>query len=224
MIIALIIWLFKKYALPLFNRKGNARVLKFIKVPAAAVLLLMFVSPLFALETTTRYNVLHGGKIIGHLDFYQKNTGDDVYLKMVSEVKMRFIFSISVNCNEESLFQHGRLVSSHVLRQVNGNEKANRQTRATASGYQTIAEGKSGQVNQPCISKNLMLLYRDEPADNELVYSDNFQQLLKIRQTAAHVYRIDLPDGNYNYYTYANGICSKVEIHHSLYTIQVQLA
>jgi hypothetical protein len=224
MIAALIIWLFKKYAVPVIHRHSNNRTFKLKKITAATILLLLMTSPLLALETTTRYNVLHGGKIVGHLDFYQKSNGDDVYLKMISEVKIKFIFSINVNCNEESVFQHGRLVSSHVLRSVNGKEKANRQTKAVGIGYQTIAEGNIGKVNQKDISSNLMLLYCHEPADNAQVYSDNFQQFLKVRQTGSHVYRIDLPDGNYNYYSYTNGVCSKVDIHHSLYTIQIQLA
>jgi hypothetical protein len=224
MIIAFIIWLFKKYALPFINSQRENGGLKFKRSAATILLLATAILQLHAAETTTKYNVLHGGKVVGHLDLYQKNSGDDVYLKMTSAVKMKFIFSINVDCNEESVFQHGRLISSQVLRKVNGKEKANRQTKAVANGYKTLAEGKAGQVNQASINNNLMLLYCHEPADNDKVYSDNFQQLLAVKKTAEHVYRIDLPDGNYNYYTYTNGICSKVDIHHSLYTIQIELA
>ena len=227
MIITLIIWLFKKYAIPaMVNYKGRAALKfgKLLKVPVAVVLLSITSVRLYATETVTKYNVLHSGKVVGHLNFYQKNTGDELYLKMVSEVKMKFIFSINVNCNEESTFKNGKLISSHVLRHVNGKEKANRETKAAGNAYLTLAEGKSGRVEQAGISNNLMLLYCHEPADGNLVYSDNFQQFLIVKKAGAHVYRIDLPDGNYNYYTYANGICNKVDIHHSLYTIQVQLA
>jgi hypothetical protein len=227
MLAAFIIWLFKKYAMPAINRrKINNGTLKAVPLESAAALILIIgmTAPLYAQEQVTKYNVIHSGKVVGHLDFYQKRTGDGFYLKMVSEVKMKFIFSIKVDCNEESLFQNGRLVSSHVLRKVNGKQKADRQTKATGDTYQTIAEGKSKALNQTAINTNLMLLYCHEPANNMQVYSDNFQQFLKVQQTAPHVYRIDLPDGNYNYYSYTNGICSKVDIHHSLYTIQIQLA
>lgn len=226
MLAAFIIWLFKKYAIPAINRRKNNEVLKAVSLKSAAVLILIIgmAAPLHAQEQVTKYNVMHSGKVVGHLDFYQKRTGDDFYLKMISEVKMKFIFSINVDCNEESLFQNGKLVSSHVLRKVNGKQKADRQTKATGNIYQTIAEGKSKALNQKAINTNLMLLYCHEPVNNAQVYSDNFQQFLKVQQTAPHVYRIDLPDGNYNYYSYTNGICSKVDIHHSLYTIQIQLA
>jgi ABC-type methionine transport system ATPase subunit len=224
MIIALLTWLFRKYAMPAISRYKGNRALKIIRNTVALAVLLTNHTSAFAQEQTTKYNVLHSGKVVGHLDLYQKRTGENLYLRMISEVKMRFIFSIRVNCNEESTFENGRLMSSRVLRNVNGKEKANRQTTAVGDAYQTLAEGKGGKVNQKDISANLMLLYTHEPADNAQVYSDNFQQFLKVKQAGNHVYRIDLPDGNYNYYTYTNGICSKVDIHHSLYTIQIQLA
>lgn len=177
-----------------------------------------------AQEQTVKYNVLHSGKVVGHLNLYRKQQGDDLYLKMISEVKMRFIFSVKVDIQEESMFSNGKLINSTVCRHVNDKEKCNRQTKAVASGYQTVAEGKCGRLDQQQIGANLMLLYCREPDDKGQVYSDNFQQFLQVKQVSAHVYRIDLPDGNYNFYSYTNGVCSKVDIHHSLYTIQIQLA
>jgi hypothetical protein len=227
MIPALIIWLFKKYILPSFRNK-TFPVLKIfgpLKRVVVVLALLCFAAGALAQEQTVKYNVLHSGKVVGHMNLYQRRQGDELYLKMISEVKMRFIFSVKVDIQEESTFNNGKLMNSLVCRNVNGSEKCNRQTKAVASGYQTIAEGKCGKtVEQKQIAANLMLLYCREPADQAQVYSDNFQQFLQVKQVSPHVYRIDLPDGNYNFYSYTNGVCSKVDIHHSLYTIQIQLA
>lgn len=226
MITALLIWLFKKYLLP-FLKDSNIHPQSFfnpLKKATTLLALLCFSGGLMAQEQTVKYNVLHSGKIVGHMDLFQKRNGDDLYLKMISEVKMRFIMSIKVDINEESVFQGGKLISSSICRRVNGKEKANRQTKACADCYQAIADGKSKQLSQKYIGTNLMLLYCHEPDDNAQIYSDNFQQFLQVKQVSPHVYRIDLPDGNYNFYSYTNGICSKVDIHHSLYTIQIQLA
>lgn len=227
MIPALIIWLFKKYILPSFRNK-TFPVLKIfgpLKKVTVVLALLCFAAGALAQEQTVKYNVLHSGKVVGHMNLYQKRQGDELYLKMISEVKMRFIFSVKVDIQEESTFNNGKLINSLVCRNVNGTEKCNRQTKAVASGYQTIAEGKCGKtVEQKQIAANLMLLYCREPNDQAQVYSDNFQQFLQVKQVSPHVYRIDLPDGNYNFYSYTNGVCSKVDIHHSLYTIQIQLA
>ncbi len=227
MIPALIIWLFKKYIRPALQNKTfpTFNIFGPLKWAAMVVALLCLAVGALAQEQTVKYNVLHSGKVVGHMNLYQKRQGDELYLKMISEVKMRFIFSVKVEIQEESTFNNGKLISSQVCRNVNGSEKCNRQTKAVASGYQTIAEGKCGKtVDQKQIAANLMLLYCREPADQAQVYSDNFQQFLQVKQVSPHVYRIDLPDGNYNFYSYTNGVCSKVDIHHSLYTIQIQLA
>jgi hypothetical protein len=226
MITALLIWLFKKYLLP-FLKDRNINPLYFVnplKRATTLLAMLCFSGGLMAQEQTVKYNVLHSGKVVGHMDLYQKRNGDDLYLKMISEVKMRFIMSIKVDINEESVFQGGKLISSNICRKVNGKEKASRQTKACGDCYQATADGKSKQLDQKYIGTNLMLLYCREPDNNAQIYSDNFQQFLQVKQVSPHVYRIDLPDGNYNFYSYTNGICSKVDIHHSLYTIQIQLA
>jgi hypothetical protein len=226
MIPALIIWLFKKYILPSFRNKTFPALKIFgpLKKVAVVLALLCLAAGAVGQEQTVKYNVLHSGKVVGHMNLYQKRQGDELYLKMISEVKMRFIFSVKVDIQEESTFNNGKLINSLVCRHVNGSEKCNRQTKAVATGYQTIAEGKCGRVDQKQIAANLMLLYCREPDDLAQVYSDNFQQFLQVKQVSPHVYRIDLPDGNYNFYSYTNGVCSKVDIHHSLYTIQIQLA
>ena len=73
------------------------------------------------------------------------------------------------------------------------------------------------------IDYNLSMLYTKEPFNKQLIYSDNFQQFLNVEQIAPHRYKIALPDGNYNYYTFKDGICNTAELHHSFYTIYVQL-
>ncbi len=226
MIPALLIWLFKKYLAPALKNKHTTPLTFTMPLKKAATLLalLYFSSALMAQEQITKYNVLHSGKIVGHMDLYQKHEGDDLSLKMISQVKMRFIMSVQVDIHEESTFQKGKLISSSIYRKVNGKEKANRQTRACGDCYQAVTDGKGKQLDQKFIGANLMLLYCREPDNNAQIYCDNFQQFLQVKQVSPHVYRIDLPDGNYNFYSYTNGVCSKVDIHHSLYTIQIQLA
>jgi hypothetical protein len=150
--------------------------------------------------------------------------GDDTFLKVASDVKMRFIFSIQVNIREDAHYRNGMLMSSHVSRMVNGKQKANKITKACNGCYQLTDDGEVKSINQKQINNNLTLMYLQEPVGLSQVYSDNFQQFVQVKQVDSHTYRINLPDGNYNFYTYTNGVCSKVDIHHSLYTIQIQLA
>lgn len=225
MIPALTIWLFKKYGRPFLNKHNItfSRALAPVKKLSITILFLAISSLAFAQEQTLNYNVLHSGNTVGHMKLQQVKDGDDTFLKIASDVKMRFIFSIQVNIREDSHYRNGKLLCSHVLRKVNGKQKADKLTKADGDSYQLTDNGKISSINQKQINNNLTMMYLQEPVGLSQIYSDNFQQFVQVKQVDSHTYRINLPDGNYNYYTYTNGICSKVDIHHPLYTIQIQL-
>lgn len=203
---------------------GNFSLIMFSNRLKFAMPFFLFAITSAAQEKTVNYNVLRNGDIIGQMQFYQKTTNNDVYLKISSEVKTRLIFGIDIKTEEGSHFKNGKLISSYVKRHVNGKEKANKTTQLVDTSYRTLAENKKGQIKQQDIEYNLMLLYSKEPAEENHVYSDSFQQFLVIKKIKNHSYRIVLPDGNYNDYHFLNGICQKVELHHSLFTVNIQIA
>jgi len=69
----------------------------------------------------------------------------------------------------------------------------------------------------------MLSLYSREPENISQVYSDNFQSFIAIQKTDKHKYKITLPDGNYNYCYYKNGVLNLVEVHHSLYSANIVL-
>ena len=219
--VALLFWFLQKITAIEF---GKFRFLIISEQAKLAVLFFLFTINSQAQEKTVNYNVLRNGTVIGQMQFSQKTNNNDVFLKISSEVKTRLIFGIDIKTEEGSHFKNGKLISSYVKRHVNGKEKANKTTQLIDSGYKTLAENKKGQIKQNYIDYNLMLLYSKEPVGENQVYSDSFQQFLVIKKTNTHSYRIVLPDGNYNDYHFLNGVCQKVELHHSLFTINIQIA
>ena len=224
MITALLIWLFKKYGRPFLHKHKTRFAFVPVKRISVTILFLAISTLVFAQEQTLNYNVMHGDKTVGHMKLQKTMNGDDTFLKVASDVKMRFIFSIQVNIREDAHYRNGMLMSSHVSCLVNGKQKANKITEACNGCYQLTDDGKVKSIDQKQINNNLTLMYLQEPVGLSQVYSDNFQQFVQVKQVDSHTYRINLPDGNYNFYSYTNGVCSKVDIHHSLYTIQIQLA
>ncbi|MEE1944749.1 DUF6134 family protein [Pedobacter sp. KR3-3] len=226
MIPALLFWLFKRYARPTFHQLylqlSTGNLLRFTK--KKTILVLFVASSLLARaeEKTATYQIKRNGTVIGQMQLQQKQNGAETFLKMSSKVKTRFVFEINVQTADESLFKNGQLQYSSVYRKVNGKEKENRQTKLLQQNYQLLAGNKSSLFNSN-INYNMMLLYCQEPIHISQVYSDNFQQMLAIKKIGMNNYRIDLPDGNYNTYYFQNGICKTVEVHHSLYTITMEL-
>ncbi|PST82541.1 hypothetical protein C7T94_07665 [Pedobacter yulinensis] len=228
MIPALLIWLYKKFICPALLRRNMTPPalpeLPFLKKSVMPLIFLMLLCPVVsAQDNMAVYRVMYNGSQIGTMQVAKTVSGDDLHLKMVSKISTRLLFKINVNTTDLSHFSKGRLLSSSVVRTVNGKEKANKKTWLCGGGYRTIADEKAGVLRSP-ISYNMMLLYCKEPVNIKQVYSDNHQQFLDITRTGLHSYRIKLPDGNYNDYYFENGVCSRVDVHHSMYSIRMELA
>ncbi|MEO5999091.1 MAG: DUF6134 family protein [Chitinophagaceae bacterium] len=227
MIPTLIIWLLRKYLKPSpSGERTGKRVTRFFKgiyrKITLSILLSLLVFTISAQEPLT-YDITYKGDNVGSMRMFQKKSGNSVFIKMVSSAQLRFIFSIKILSEEESVFKDGKLVYSMIKRNVNGKENTNKLTKASGDLYQTSSGGEKNINKDILIDYNLHLLYIYEPVNIKKVYSDNFQQFVPIQRIGAHQYKIPLPDGNYNYYSFENGICSKVEVHTTLYSIQIKL-
>ena len=106
---------------------------------------------------------------------------------------------------------------------MNGTEKANKKTRLEGTNYIVSKDNASESIDEYPIQYNMLCLYTQEPVNISKVYSDNFQQFIDIEKLAPQQYKIKFPDGTYNEYFFTYGICSKIKIHHSLYSASIEL-
>ena len=169
------------------------------------------------------YQIVRNGSKVGTLRFSESNSAGMDFLRMESDVKTRFIFSFIAHANEEAVYENGVLLRSSIYRRLNGTEKANKQHQADNRRY-IIHDGSNTEItNNYPITYSMLSLYSREPGGIGKVYSDNFETFLAIQQPEPHKYKITLPDGNYNYYYYKNGVLNQIEVHHSFYSANIIL-
>ena len=185
---------------------------------------------LFSLKTITNaqekrleYTIKRNGAVVGNIHFTHGIAGNRTVLTMESEVNSRFIFNFKAKVKEETIFDKGIMTWSSIFRNLNGNVKVDKKTRVNGNAYTVYKGNKTETLNNYPIRYNMLSVYISEPVNNTKVYSDNFQQQIDIQKITDHHYKIKFPDGNYNEYFYANGVCSKIEIHHSLYSASIEL-
>lgn len=183
----------------------------------------MFFLCSFSQEKKLQYNIKRNGDVVGSIRFVQSITGNRTVLSLESEVNTRFIFNFKANTKEEAIYDNGILTWSSIFRKLNGNVKSDKKTKAMGNAYTVYKGTKTETVNNYPIRYNMLSVYIAEPVNISKVYSDNFQQQIDIQKVADHHYKIKFPDGNYNEYFYTNGICSKVEIHHTMYRATIEL-
>jgi type II secretory pathway pseudopilin PulG len=208
MIPLLIFWLLKNFR----KVKTAAQKSAMTKSLHLMLTLMLLSSSIHAQERVYRYNVFHSGEIKGELVVSQKVSAKQVHVKIVSEVRTRFLIKVIVKSIEEAIFEDGVLVYSSLYRLVNGDEKTNQQIQATGVGYKLTSKNKTTTVPSYPIHHSILLLYYQEPVNISKVYSDNFQQYVDVKKVGANKYLVTLPNGNTTYYCYKNGICTSVEV------------
>ena len=176
-----------------------------------------------AQEKRLTYNIKRNGDVVGNIRFVQGISGSRTVLTMESEVNTRFIFNFTAKAKEEVIYDNGIMTWSSIFRKLNGSVKVDKKTKANGNAYIVYRGTKTETLNNYPIRYNMMSVYIIEPVNITKVYSDSFQQQIDIQKIHDHHYKIKFPDGNYNEYYYRNGVCSKIEIHHSLYSASIEL-
>ncbi len=218
MITLIICWTLRNH----LKRKYTLIKSLILKILPALSALICVSSTANAQEHASLYNILHNGELKGMLVVYQKVNGGHVHIKIESEVETRFLFMIIVKSVEEAIFEDGILVYSYLYRKVNGQEKVNQKLQYSGGSYKMTTSEDATELPVYPIRYSVLSLYCKEPVNIGRVYSDNFRQYVEIKRVANNKYRLILPNGNSNYYSYRDGVCVGVEVD-QLYNLEFRL-
>jgi hypothetical protein len=208
---------YKNLTAAFFERK-NQIIVTFI------VLLLLFSCVLFSQSTLLTYSVMRNGNQAGWVKVSKNINGNTSIINLTSEMKVRFIFLFTIVSNEYVESKNEKLIHSYVYRKVNTDVKANVHTRWTGSSYEKEDASQKEKLTFEPVSFNVLDLYFREPTGFDQVYSGSQQQNLRIQKKQAGVYKLYLPDGDFNEYYYnSDGICSSVKIDHGFYSVEFVL-
>ena len=110
---------------------------------------LMLFLPLLSLSQNSRldYKVMFSGNNIGWLRLEKNVTGNKSDLLLVSEIKTKVLFPITVFSKESSTFENGKLIHSSQFRKTNGTTKINKEIRFVKDAYEVIENEKKTKLS-----------------------------------------------------------------------------
>ena len=221
MIPLLIFWLFKKIRRKQTpHYKQGKAILTINKISLLFLFTIIFYAQVFAQQRTVKYNIMHDGERKGSMILTEEIKGNTKHVKIESEVKVRFILSFKIHSIEEAIFENGILIYSSLSRKINDDEKVGQRMELKGSVYKIICKNDCDEVPTYPVYNSILSLYCSEPVTLNSVYSDNFRKYVTIENKGNNVYKVSLPNGNNNYYSYKEGICVKVDVQQSFYPIQ----
>ena len=172
---------------------------------------------------TLNYKIVQSNKVIGWMKLEKNDSLNTSLITLNSTATKRFVFLFTVVESQQTFFTDGIVTKSYIYRRINNDVKVNRNT-IYADNYYKISNGRAFKQGKPAITYNQLSLYFFEPLNISEVYSDNYEQYLKIEKNGDQNYLIKFPDGNRNSYYYTHGICSKVRVEQKFFTAEFILS
>ena len=213
----------KKYYCKLKARNSFRIFFKVVSLGLLITLLLLI--PVFSISQNAvlKYKIVEDGDVIGWLSLEKKIAGNTSQLVMNSEVNTRMIFAIKVSVKESASFENGKLLSSSLYRSTNGHIKMDKQTKLNGSAYEVFENNAKENLEFSFIGANLLCLYFKEPVGIKQVYSDTHEDFRPVAVTDDGGYKVKFPDGSSNCYYYQGGICTKIKVKHTFYSVEIIL-
>ena len=169
------------------------------------------------------YKIIRNGEEIGWLRLEKTTRGNKSDLLLVSEIKTKVVFPITIFAKESSTFERGKLLYSSQVRKTNGTLNLDKHTRLVVNEYEVFENDEKQKLSFSSIGANLQSLYFDEPINSKSVYCDNQKCFVKVTKTTDGGYKVTFPKGNTNCYYYKEGLCVKVKITHTFYSVEIIL-
>jgi hypothetical protein len=162
-------------------------------------------------ETRLSYEVVRNGDVIGNIQAVKRVTEQQVDYTMESNVQIRLLLTITMYSRVTGTFRNGFLQNGSVVRRVNGKDRANARIILSNDHYLIEEKEQKTRFTEKIFYSSARILH-DEPSGITRIFSENFKKFIPIRELRPHYYELTLPDGNKNFYTYVNGVCTLAEI------------
>jgi hypothetical protein len=163
-------------------------------------------------NSTLNYDVIRNGNVIGYLNASRINSGNQIEYITESTVSVKILMTFSMYSKVTGAFRNGMLFSGSAVRKVNGNNKVNTVIQWKNDHYLLEEEDNTQKEIREKITYTTACLFNQEPVGLTRIFSENFGKFITLKEVRPHYYELHLPDGNRNYYSYSNGICTGAEV------------
>lgn len=173
---------------------------------------------------TLFYDIYKGDDPIGEIVVEKVTRGNKVHYEANSEAKFRILWMNELTTSTAADFINNEL--SYAASKITLNEKVREHATTKKDGafyrYYNHPD-KHVKKEHPPIVNSTVALYYAEPVGVKQVFSENYQQLCKLKVIGANAYELTLPNGKVNQYFYKNGQLIEVKVFRTFVDLSFKL-
>lgn len=176
-------------------------------------------------KTIRKYDIVVAGFRIGGMTAEKTTTDSEINYEINSLVEFWFFGKVHVEFLQKADYKDGLLVEAYTHSNSN---RGDFETFVKWEGdhYEVDATTYKFENKKPINQKvysSPAKLYFNEPKDGDILMSENFGMLTKVKEEKSGVYAIDV-NGNTNTFYYENGVLQKVVLENSIKNYVIRLA
>ena len=172
-------------------------------------------------RSESTFQIYLGQKNVGYLNIIHTRGSEKSRIQVHSEVEARFIFKYTALGRETYEYRNDTLMHSDVFRKVNNRISLQQTLVKHPAGYRYSDQDSYRILPISVVRFNMTRLFVQEPFDEAQIFSDRFTQWVPIKRIGNHQYKVELPNGSDNIFTYKNGKCTSVVSRGSFYTVRL---
>lgn len=172
---------------------------------------------------TLVYDIIRRNETIGTVQASQLYEGPQTSYHIESHVAIRLFTDIKVDVCLNSNYLNGMMKDAWMRKTINGSDKTNNYILKGSNAYFFVNKNGDTSSLQAIITNSIATLYFSEPTNIEKIFSENFLRFVPLQFEDSGTYKIVLPDGHVNHYTYQNGLCTQVVMETQLSTVFLKL-
>ncbi len=174
------------------------------------IILILVLTTHTSFTQTRKFSINWGSDSIGYLTAQSAKTETSETIKINTNSKFSVLFIPQhMVTSSTSFFKKDTLNNNKSESQLNNDDKELATTSVCKGDYLCIKDGKKSTLKEK-IKFTVSKLYFYEPKNINSIYSERHLAFCKITLHKKGVYKLTLPNGNVNYYTYKNGKLEKM--------------
>ena len=170
---------------------------------------------------TLTYDVYVAGQHSGMLTVVAQKSNSSLSIHSEANISVAFTKAIAIL---EAQYQNGYLHKASVVQRVNNKIRENSEVTREGAYYRVDIKGEESIIFKKEVPYSVALLYHVEPKGRNTVFSERYGLACALKEIEPNKYELQLPTGKKAYYTYTNGICTRMQTRQMMMDVRFELA
>ncbi len=165
------------------------------------------------------YNILKGGDVIGNIQATRKVSGDNIYYSMVSNSEFSILWKNTVESTTITEYHKNTISSCGAHMRINGDMRDSSHMALVGSEARCYVHPEKNFIHNEPVEWTTARMYYEEPIGQTRIFVESVMGYCAMEPTGKGTYKLTLPEGKVNHYTYVGGVLQEVLVVRSMFDL-----